>query len=238
MKKAIIIGASSGIGKELAKTLAKQNYILGLAARRDELLFQLQKELNTDCYVKHIDISKLNEAMNELSELITEMQGVDLIIITSGIGYINHKLEWDKEKETIDVNVSGVTAMINISMKHFIEKNSGQLAVISSVASQRGSREAPAYNASKAFISNYLEGIRCMTKKNKLNITITDIRPGLINTKMAKGDGLFWVQPVEKAAGQIYNYIKRKKDVAYVTKRWGIIGFFIKLVPNWIYNKL
>lgn len=237
MKKAIIIGASSGIGKELAKILAEQNYVLGLAARRDELLFQLQKELNADSYVRHMNISKLNKAMKELSELITEMDGVDLIIITSGTGYINHNLEWDKEKETIDVNVSGVTAMINISLKHFIKKNAGQLAVISSVASLRGSREAPAYNASKAFISNYLEGIRCMIKKNKLNIAITDIRPGLVDTKMAKGDGLFWVQPVEKAVRQIYNHIKRRKDVAYVTKRWGVIGLFMKLVPNWIYNR-
>lgn len=238
MKKAIIIGASSGIGKELARILAKEHYILGLAARRVELLHQLQDELDTDTYVKYIDISQTDEAMIRLSELITEMKDVNIIIITSGTGYINHELDWLKEKETIDVNVSGVTSMINVSLKYFIERNSGQLVVISSVASLRGGSDGPAYNASKAYVSNYLEGIRCKVKKNKLNITITDIRPGLVNTEMAKGNGLFWVQPVEKAAHQIYTKIDKKKDVAYVTKRWRIVAFLMQRIPNWLFYKL
>jgi len=238
MKKAIIIGASSGIGRELANILSKDNYILGLAARRDELLIQLQKELDTDSYVKHIDISKQDDAMRQLIELINEMKDIDLIIITSGTGHINNELNWNKEKETIDVNVIGVTAMINISLKYFMTKNSGHLVVISSVASLRGSRTAPAYNASKSYISNYLEGIRCKFKKNKTNIFITDIRPGLVDTEMAKGDGLFWVQPTRKAAQQIYNKIKRKKDIAYITKRWGIVALIVKHIPDWIYYKL
>jgi short-subunit dehydrogenase len=238
MNKAIIIGASSGIGNELARIFAKEHYILGLAARRVELLHQLQEELDTDTYVKYIDISRPDEAMIRLSELITEMKDVNIIIITSGTGYINHELDWQKEKETIDVNVSGVTSMINVSLKYFINNNSGQLVVISSVAALRGGSDSPAYSASKAYISNYLEGIRCKVKKDNLNITITDIRPGLVNTEMAKGNGLFWVQPVEKAAHQIYTKINKKKDVAYITKRWGIVAFLMKLIPNWLFYKL
>ena len=238
MKKAIIIGASSGIGMELAKIHAKDNYILGLAARRDELLIKLQKELDTQTFVKHIDISKPDEAMNQLTGLLDEMNGVDLIIITSGTGYINPKLDWSMEKDTIDVNVCGVTAMINISIKYFREKGSGQLVVISSIASLRGSGECPAYNASKAYIVNYLEGIRCQLKKSKTKIIITDIRPGLVDTQMAKGEGLFWVQPLQKAAWQIYHKIKQKKEIAYVTKRWGIIAFLMKHMPKKIYYKL
>lgn len=130
MKKAIIIGASSGIGRELANILSKDNYILGLAARRDELLIQLQKELDTDSYVKHIDISKQDDAMKQLIKLINEMKDIDLIIITSGTGHINNELNWNKEKETIDVNVIGVTAMINISLKYFMTKNSGHCECI------------------------------------------------------------------------------------------------------------
>jgi short-subunit dehydrogenase len=238
MKKAIIVGASSGIGRELARILSKNAYVLGLAARRDDLLQALQNELETKSYIKHIDISRQDEAMNSLTELITEMKGVDLIIITSGIGYINHELDWNKEKETIDVNVIGVTSMINVSLKHFMEKNSGQLVVISSVAALRGGSDGPAYNASKAYIANYLEGIRRKLKKNKLNITVTDIRPGLVDTDMAKGEGLFWVQPAAKVARQIYNAIKRHKKVAYVTKRWGVVAFLVKHIPDWIYNKI
>ncbi len=238
MKKAIIIGASSGIGKELAKILAKDHYILGLAARRVELLHKLQEELDTDTHIKYIDISRPEESMNRLSELIAEMKDIDLIIVTSGTGYINHELDWQKEKDTIDVNVSGVTSVINVSLKYFIERNSGQLAVISSVGALRGSSDGPAYSASKAYISNYLEGIRCKVKKDNLNITVTDIRPGLVNTEMAKGTGLFWVQPVYKAAHQIYTKIKKKKNVAYVTKRWCIVAFLMKHMPDWLFYRL
>ncbi len=238
MKKAIIIGASSGIGKELARILSKDHYILGLAARRVELLHQLQEELDTDTIVEYIDISRPDEAMSRLSSLIAEMKDINIIIITSGTGYINNDLDWQKEKDTIDVNVSGVTSMINVSLKYFIKKNSGQLVVISSVAALRGGRDCPAYNASKSYISNYLEGIRCKVKKDDLNITVTDIRPGLVDTEMAKGDGLFWVQPVEKVARQIYAKIKKKKDVAYVTKRWRIIAFILKYLPDWLFNKI
>jgi short-subunit dehydrogenase len=238
MNKAIIIGASSGIGRELAKIFSKEKYDLGLVARRSNLLFELQKELPTKSYVKSIDISKQDEAMRQLTELISEMDGVDLIIIASGIGDFNEELNWDKEKEVIDVNVSGVTAMINISLKHFMKKNSGQLVVISSVGGLRGSRGAPSYNASKAFLSNYLEGIRCKVRKSNSNITITDIRPGLIDTDMAKGEGLFWVQPLEKASYQIYDKIKQKRKIAYVTKRWGIVAFILKHMPDSIYYKL
>ena len=232
MKKVIIIGASSGIGKELARILAKDNYILGLAARRVDLLHQLQEELGTETHVKYIDISRPDEAMNNLSELIAEMQDTDMIIVTSGTGHINHELDWQKEKDTIDVNVSGVTSMINVALKYFIEKKVGQLVVISSIAALRGGSESPAYNASKAYISNYLEGIRCKMKKDNLNITVTDIRPGLVNTEMAKGEGLFWVQPVEKAAQQIYAKINKKKNVAYVTKRWSLVAFLMKHIPE------
>lgn len=238
MKKAIIIGASSGMGRELAKILSKEKYAIGLVARRTELLLELQRELHTKSYVKSLDISKQDESMKGASELIEEMGGVDLIIITSGIGHLNKELNWDKEKETIDVNVAGVTSMINVSLKYFIEKNFGQLVVISSIACLRGGREAPAYNASKAYISNYLEGIRCRVKKSKANITITDIRPGLIDTDMAKGEGLFWVQSAQKAADQIYKKINRKKKVAYVTKRWHLIALLLKHMPDWIYYKL
>lgn len=228
MRKVIIIGASSGIGKELARIFAENNYILGLAARRVELLHQLQEEMHTESFVKYIDISKPEEAMDQLSDMIADMKDVDIIVITSGTGYINNELDWQKEKETIDVNVTGVTSVINAAIKYFIEKKAGQLVVISSIAALRGSSDSPSYSASKAYISNYLEGIRTKVKKDKLDITITDIRPGLVDTAMAKGEGLFWVQPVEKAARQIYTKIIKKKKVAYVTKRWYIVAFILK----------
>ncbi len=238
MEKAIIIGSSSGIGKQLAQVMSRDGYILGLTARRIELLDDLKKQLPAQVYTKYMDITNTNEAIACLNSLIDEMGGVDLIIISAGTGYINNNLEWKLEQETINTNVLGVTAIIDTSIEYFLNKKSGHLAAISSVASLRGSAVCPAYNASKAYLSNYLEGIRCKMKKQNLNITITDIRPGLVDTEMAKGDGLFWVMPLEKAADQIYTALKKRKDQIYVTKRWGFLGFIIKRIPKFLYYKI
>ncbi|MCX7746535.1 MAG: SDR family NAD(P)-dependent oxidoreductase [Clostridia bacterium] len=238
MKKAIIVGASSGIGRELAKILSANGYILGLAARRTALLQTLQKELPNPSHIKCLDLSAPEEASRKISELIDETGGMDLIIISSGVGYINEDLEWDKEKETIAVNVSGFSAAANAAAQYFMKQGLGHIAGISSVAAIRGGAEGPAYNASKAFQSNYMEGLRIKFKKKKLKIMVTDIKPGFVDTEMAKGEGLFWVAPPKKAAKQIYRAIIKKKNHVYVTKRWLIFAWLLKLLPYSIYSKL
>lgn len=237
IQKAIIIGASSGIGKELAKILIKNNYIVGMAARRIELLKELQKEIPSKTYIKQIDVSKTEEAIKSLSLLIEEMEGMDLIIICAGVDFINPELNWGLEKKTIGVNVSGFTAMADASFNYFSKKGSGHIAGISSIAAIRGAGEAPAYNASKAFMSNYLEGLRCKAKKSRVSIDITDVKPGLVDTAMAKGEGLFWVMPPEKAALQIFKAVEHKKKQVYITRRWRIVAFLLKILPDYIYYK-
>ncbi len=161
MKKAIIIGSSSGIGMQLAHIMSNDGIVLGLTGRRIELLDNLKNQLSAPAYTKYMDITNTKESIDCLYSLIDEMGGVDLIIVSAGTGYINKDLEWKLEQETINTNVLGVTAIIDASIIYFLKKESGHLAVISSVASLRGSAECPAYNAFKAYISNYLEGIRC-----------------------------------------------------------------------------
>ncbi len=238
MIKAIIIGASSGIGKELAKQFSKDKILLGLTGRRIELLEELKSNLPFDSIVKYMDITDCKISKLQLEDLITEMGGVDLIVISSGTGYTNKELEWNLELETINTNVTGVTSLICTSVNYFQLKGSGHLAVISSIASLRGSSECPAYNASKSFISNYLEGMQCKVKKRGANISITDIKPGFMDTAMAQGDGLFWVTPVSVAGHQIYKAINSKKKSVYITKRWALIAFILKRLPNSIYTKL
>ena len=238
MKKAIIIGATSGIGKELAKMFSQNDYVVGIVGRRSELFPELQKEIPTEIYFKRIDVAKTSEAMNLLGELIKEMGGVDIIVISSGVGFISPDLNWEQEKETIDVNISGFTAMANVAFKYFCKRSSGQIVGISSIAAIRGSGDSPAYNASKAFMSNYLEGLRQKTIKLKIPIVVTDIQPGFVNTAMAKGEGLFWVASPEKAAKQIFKAIESKKRHAYITKRWRIIAWLLMIRPYWLYNKL
>lgn len=237
-KKAIVIGATSGIGKELAKIFSQHGYIVGLAGRRTHLLDELKNELPNNSFAKHIDISQTDKAIKQLEELIAEMEWADIIVISSGVGYVNKDFQWSPEKETIDVNVSGFAAMANVAIHHFLLKGSGHLVGISSIAALRGAGDTPAYNASKAFVSNYMEGLRKKVVKLGLSIKVTDIQPGFVDTAMAKGDGLFWVASPQKAAQQIYNAIERKRKHAYITKRWRLIGWLMKVMPEFIYNKI
>ena len=236
-KKAIIIGATSGIGKELADIFILKGYTVGLAGRRTYLLDDFKKK-NPDRFTKYIDVLQTAEAINLLKELIAEMEGVDIIVISSGVGYVNKDLQWSPEKETIDVNVSGFAAMANVAIHHFLSKGSGHLVGISSIAALRGDGDAPAYNASKAFVSNYMEGLRKKVVKSGSSITVTDIQPGFVDTAMAKGDGLFWVASPQKAAQQIYNAIEKKRKHAYITKRWRLMGWLMKIMPEFIYNRI
>ena len=238
MKKAIVIGASSGIGRELSKVLSGNQYIVGVMARRVQLLDELRKKMGTDVYVQEIDVSDAKSAMETLEKFIKEMGGVELIVISAGTGHLNDGLDWRLENETIRTNVTGFAAIANVAIKHFIEKGSGHLVGISSIAALRGGRESPAYNASKAFESNYLEGLRQKVGKLGLPITITDVKAGFVKTAMAKGEGIFWAAPADKAALQIYDAIKRRKPNAYITKRWRLIACLLKLVPGFIYEKL
>lgn len=236
--KAIIVGASSGIGKELAYILSKEGFEVGLLARRTHLLESIKSDLKNPAYTSFIDVSKPDDAQLQFEKLVEEMGGVDLVILNSGVGHLNPELFWEKEKETVDVNVLGFTALAGAAFKHFAKEGQGHLVGISSIAAIKGNPIAPAYNASKAYMSNYLEGLRIKAHQEKRNITITDIQPGFVDTDMAKGDGKFWVAPPRKAADQIFAAIKKQKDHAYVTRRWRFIAWMLKTVPDQLYARL
>jgi short-subunit dehydrogenase len=238
MPNAIIVGASSGIGKELARTLARNGYNVGLAARRVSLLQEIAREIHTRTFVKRIDVSHPDEAMQSLRELIAEMKDVDLFVISSGTGFINPKLEWEPEAETIAVNVSGFTAMANVAAQHLQTRGSGQLVGISSIAALRGNGDAPAYSASKAFMSNYARGLRHRFAKLHLPIYVTDVQPGFVDTPMAKADHKFWVASPEKAAEQIFQAIRKRKKHVYVTRRWRLVAWLAKTLPDWVVHRL
>ena len=189
-RNAIVVGASSGIGLELAKVLAANGYSVGLVARRLNLLSELARELPTRAFAKAIDVSKPIEAMPLLRELIVEMNNVELFVIGAGTGSINPELDWERERETIDLNVSGFAAIINVAVEHLQARGSGHIVGISSLAALRGIGAAPAYNASKAFMSNYLQGLRQRFRKLKLPVVVTDVPEGamtLSNTKVLYG---------------------------------------------------
>lgn len=235
---AIIIGASSGIGAALARALSQQGYVLGLAARREQLLERLQAELPQPSFRRQIDVADPASAMPQLEELITEMGDVELYIVNAGVGFLNEQLEWEREAATIAVNVTGFCAMVNVAMRALHARGSGQLVGISSIAALRGARHAPAYNASKAFVSSYLEGVRQHCRHRALPITVLDVQPGFVDTAMAQGPNRFWVASAETAARQIWRAIERRRLHVYVTRRWRLIAWLLKLLPGAIYQRL
>jgi len=238
MKRAIIIGATSGIGKGLAKTLVNDNYKVGITGRRTKLLDELKSENPENYYAQTLDVADTKKTTEAIEKLIEELGGLDLLVICSGTGEINKTLDFEIEKRIIDVNVTGFTSIADWTFNFFEKQKYGHLVVISSIAGLRGEWGAPSYNATKAYQMNYTEALRKKAKKIKAQIFVTDIRPGFVDTDMAKGEGLFWVASVDKAVLQIYNAIKKRKQVTYITKRWSFVAMLLKRIPNFIYDKM
>lgn len=238
MKKCIIIGATSGIGKELANIYSLHGCKVGITGRRENLLQELKRE-NPGLYIiKSFDISIPFENSGHLDKLTEELGGLDLIVISSGVGFQNDELDFQIEKDTFDTNIIGVTEIADWAYNYFKEQGFGHIAFVTSIAGMRGGRFNPAYSASKAFQMNYCEGLRAKAKKSKLPIYVTDIRPGFVDTAMAKSQKKFWVASPEKAARQIYSALNKKKKIAYITKRWIIFAYIMKLLPKWVFDRI
>lgn len=238
LPKVIIIGSSSGIGREMARLLLREGSIVGLAARRIELLSEIREESPQRAYIKRIDIANTNEARQLLRELIGEMGGVKTIVVCAAVCVYNSDLEWEYEYDTILTDVVGVASMINESYNYFKEIGGGHVVGISSFKAVRGGSKSPAYNASKAFLSNYLEGLRLNSIKHCRNIIISDIRPGFVNTAKSPDINKWLVIPTEIAALQICKAIEKKVPIAYVPMRYFFVSFLMKSVSFGLYRKL
>jgi short-subunit dehydrogenase len=238
MKKAIIIGATSGIGKSLAELLLRDGFVVGVTGRRDGLFQSIQTQEINRIVFKKMDVQDLSTLEPICNELVRQIGGLDLLIISAGIGEENKNLNFDVEHSVIKTNIQGFTCIADWAVRYFKEQGYGHLVNISSIAGIRGNGIAPSYNATKAYQINYLEGLRINVKEYGSSITITDVRPGFVDTAMAKGEGLFWVAPVQKAAEQIFEAIKEKKQVLYITKRWKLIALLLRIIPFSILKRI
>ena len=233
----IIIGATSGIGKTLFEKYAADGNRIGIVGRRTHLLDELLQEHPDTTVTATADITKQDEIARAIESLRAELKDIDLAIVCSGTGDINASLDYDVERPTIDTNVTGWTYVIDTLYHIFEQQGHGHLVAITSAGGLRGEPMAPAYSASKAYQINYMEALRKKAYKSGNHILVTDIRPGLVDTAMAKGEGLFWVMPVEKVASQIVAAIRKQKSKAYVTKRWHVLAIINKNLPYSIYKK-
>ena len=185
MKKVIIIGATSGIGRELAKLYAVNNWLVGATGRRKELLQSLQKEFPDNILTECFDVTG-TENIGSIENLIQQLGGLDLLIYNSGYGEPSSTLDWKIDNETTQINVNGFVEIVHFAFNYFMAEGKGHIAATSSIAAIRGNSFAPAYSASKAYMSTYMEGLYIKAAKLKLPVYITDIQPGFVNTAMAK----------------------------------------------------
>ena len=238
MKKIIIIGATSGIGRGLAEVYSQEDYLIGITGRRENLLEEVCARDKDKLFYQVCDITDTQATISSLETLTQKMGGMDILIICAGTGELNPELSYQLEEPTLLTNVIGFTNIADWGFRYFEQQKSGHLVTISSVGGTRGSGIAPAYNASKAYQINYTEGLRKKTAKLPYPIYITDVRPGFVDTAMAKGEGLFWITPLDKAVQQIYRAILRRRKVAYVSKRWKYVALLLKMIPASIYCKM
>jgi short-subunit dehydrogenase len=236
-RKIIIVGATSGIGRRIAELYAEQGYNIGVTGRRQELLDEIKNKYPEQAEYECFDITGPNN-IQHLEALAQRLGGLDTLIISSGIGEPSKILDPVIDKRTVETNVTGFTEIANWSFNYFARQGYGRLAFISSVAANRGGLHAPAYNASKAFQSNYAYGLSLKAGRINREISVTCVEPGFVATKMAKSDKLFWVVPVEKAARQIIRAIEKRKRKAYISRRWWVVAKALRWVPHWLYRKI
>jgi len=239
-KKAVIIGATSGIGKALAIEMHKRGYIVGATGRRVERLQQLKQKLGNRFYSEYMDVTDLDAAVDQLTQLTEKMGGLDIVVLNAGVSNYQKKSVGRKaDLHVIDVNVLGFSNLASYCFEQFEKQGHGHIVGISSIAGLFGWGLNIPYNASKAFVNTYMQGYRQKANHSDADISVTTIMPGFVESEMTEGKkGLFWVASQQKAARQIVGSVERRKNLAYITRRWRLVAWLIKLIPNWIWNRL
>jgi len=237
MKKAIIIGATSGIGKELVRFLIGDNYKVGITGIEKNGLEELRQIKPEYLEAKYIDCIK-DSSSEKISELVETLGGLDLLVFCAGIGHLNNNLGFEVENRANKLNVLAFTEIADWTYRFFEKQGKGHFVAISSIAGLRGYRVAPAYHAAKSYQIRYLEALKQKAHQSGKPIYITDIRPGFVETDMSVGKRQFWVATKEKAAKQIYSLIKRRKDIGYVTKRWLLVAIAMMIIPGWVHKRM
>ena len=238
MKKVVIIGASSGMGMEVAKLLLAEGCTLGVAARREDRLQALKQLAPDRVEVATIDVTA-DDAAQRLRSLIERLGGMDLFFCASGIGKQNRDLTSDIELNTVNTNGMGFTRMIGEAYRYFAERGEGHIAAITSIAGTKGLGPAPSYSATKAMQNVYLRALEQQSNARGLKIRFTDIRPGFVDTDLLKGDFHYpmMLKP-EKVARQIVRAIKAKRHIKVIDWRYSVLTALWRRLPRPLWRHL
>lgn len=236
-KRIIIIGATSGIGREVANIYIAQGWKVGVAGRRAQELESLRQTAPNQVFSQILDVTA-EDAPQRLHALIEQTGGMDVFLLSSGIGKQNYFLQTEIELSTAATNVEGFIRMTNTAYHYFEKQGYGHLAVISSIAGTMGLGAAAAYSATKRFQNTYMEALEQLSRMNKLNISFTDIRPGFVATPLLKDDSYPLLMKATTVAHKIVKAINKKKRITIIDWKYRILVFFWRLIPKGIWLRL
>lgn len=241
MKRIVIIGASSGIGRRVAEDFAKAGWEVAIAARREEKLKAIADNFPGQIVYKAIDVTA-QDAVERFNDLIEENGGMDVLFFASGVGFSNPELKSGLDEQIMAVNVRGFTRIINAAYLYFkrtANTSRGRIAAITSVAGTKGLGVASTYSASKRYQQNYLQAIDQLAHMERVNVGISDIRPGFIRTDLLDPEKKYpLIMTVDEVAPKIERAILRGKRVATVNGTWALVVALWRLIPNCLWPRV
>lgn len=239
-QSAVVMGATSGIGYEVALLLAQRGWKVGIAGRREEILSQMMKLQPGIVAYEVIDVTS-PQATEGLQRLIAKLGHMELYFHSSGIGFQNPSLDAEKELPTIETNCLGMARLVGEAFRYFAShpEREAELAVISSIARTKGLGAAPAYSASKRFTSHYLECL-CQLKhiRQLHHIHLTDIRPGFVRTPLIEGSHFPMQLDAKKVAADIVRAIEQHKAVVTINWLYRLLVCCWQLIPRWLWIRM
>ena len=235
---AIVIGASSGIGREVSRLLLAEGWRVGVAARREPLLEEIRRTCPERVTVKAIDVLSA-DAPDRMIRLAEESGGFDLLVYASGVGYKNMLLEPEPEAATVATNAVGFASMIGAAYRYMVDNGGGHIVVISSIAGTKGMGAAPAYSATKAFQTTYIQALEQQARMRRLPIRFTDIRPGFVATPLlGDGEGYPMLMSVESVAADIVKSINKHRHVRIIDWRYRLLTAAWRIVPDRLWRRM
>ena len=243
MKKILIIGATSCIAENCARIWAARGDMLYLVARNKERLEIITTDLkargNGQSYSQCVNINEIEDHAAIFDAAKSTMGDIDIVLIAHGILSSQKSCELHVEEALADIKTNALTVIsfLTIIANFFEEKRAGTIAIISSIAGERGRASNYVYGSAKAMVTTFTSGLR--QRLHKFNVDVVTIKPGLIDTPMTASfkKGFLWKKPAF-AAVKIVRAIDRRKNEVYVPAFWWLVMMVIKVIPNSIYNKL
>ena len=230
-KKAIVVGASSGIGAEVVKKLVASGCDVAGIARRAEAV----EALGARAYAH--DVRNYDEAPELFDRIVKDLGGLDLLIYNSGVmpDVEEHEYNFEKDRAMLEVNVLGGVNWMNLGAAHMEAQRSGTLVGISSVAGDRGRRGAPVYTTSKAAMTAFCEALR--NRLHRYGVHVVTVKPGPVRTPMTEGMELPFIIDADKAADGVLKLARSGTGEGYVPLIWWPIMTIIQRVPSFIFRK-